>query len=92
MLVGDDELTAPSGSFSFVSPGQPHAFWVDSATATFLQFMAPGGIAAFFEEIGEPGPSTTLPPVSDEPWNIDVLVEAMERHGMEVVGPPPGTQ
>ncbi len=92
MLIGDDELTAPSGSFSFVSPGQPHAFRVESPTATFLQFMTPGGIFPFFEEIGEPAPSTTLPPVSDEPWDIDALLKAMERHGMEVVGPPPGAQ
>lgn len=92
MLIGEHELTVPSGSFSFVSPGEPHAFRVDSPTATFLQFMAPGGIFPFFEEIGEPAPSTTLPPVSDEPWDIDALVEAMGRHGMEVLGPPPGTQ
>lgn len=90
MLVGEDELTVPSGWFSLVSAGEPHAFRVDSPTATFLQLMAPGGIFPFFKEIGEPAPATTLPPVSDEPWDIDALVEAMERHGMEVLGPPPG--
>lgn len=90
MLVGEDELTVPSGSFSLVSPGEPHAFRVESPTATFLQIMTPGGIFPFFKEIGEPAPSATLPPVSDEPWDIDALLGAMERHGMEVVAPPPG--
>lgn len=90
MLVGENELTVSSGSFSYVSPGERHAFRVDSPTATFLQLMTPGGILPFFEEIGEPAQSATLPPVSDEPWDIDALLEAMERHGMEVLGPPPG--
>lgn len=92
MLVGEEECTAPVGSFSFVPPGERHAFRVISPTATFLQFMTPGGIFSFFEEIGEPAPSATLPPVTDEPWDVNSLLEAMERHGMEVLGPPLGME
>lgn len=92
MLVGGDEVKTTAGSFSFIPSGQPHAFRIDSATAKFLQFMAPGGIFPFFEEIGEPAPSPTLPPPSDEPWDIDALLAAMQRHGMEVLGPPPGME
>lgn len=92
MLVGAEKLRATAGSFSFIAPGERHAFQVDSPTAKFLQLMAPGGIFPFFQEVGEPAPSATLPPPSDEPWDVDALLEAMERHGMQVVGPPLGTE
>lgn len=92
LLVGDDEMTATAGSFAFVPPGERHAFRVDSPTATFLQFMTSGGILPFFEEIGEPAPSATLPRSSDEPWDVDALLRAMEKHGMEVLGPPLGVR
>ena len=29
---------------------------------------------------------------SDEPWDIDALLPAMERHGIEVLGPPLGME
>lgn len=92
LFVGDDELQAPAGSFAFVSPGERHAFRVSSPTATFLQLMAGGGILPFFEEVGETAPSRTMPPPSSEPPDIDALVQAMERHGMQVLGPPPGME
>ena len=85
-------IEAASGSFAFVSPGQRHTFRVESRQATFLQFMTSGGIFPFYKEVGEPAPSATLPPPSDEPWDIEALVNAMERHGMEVLGPPPGME
>lgn len=90
MFVGSDEMVAGAGSFTYVSPGEPHTFRVDSPEARFLQLMTSGGILPFFQEVGEPAPAATLPPPSAEPWDVDALVEAMERHGMEVLGPPPG--
>lgn len=71
MLVGEDEVQTTAGSFTFIPPGERHAFRVDSPTAKFLQFMTSGGILPFFEEIGEPATSATLPRSSDEPWDID---------------------
>lgn len=92
MLVGEDEVETSAGSFTFVPPREPHAFRVDSPTAKFLQLMTSGGILPFFEEIGEPATSATLPQPSDEPWDIDALVKAMDKHGMQVLGPPLGTE
>lgn len=92
ILLDQQEVQATAGSFSFIPPGEAHAFRIDSPTATFLQFMAPGGIFAFFEEIGESAPSAAIPPVEDESWDIDALLEAMERHGMQVLGPPLGME
>lgn len=90
MFVGEGEVAAEAGSFTFVAPGERHAFRVDSPQARFLQLMTGGGILPFFQEIGEPAKVATLPPPSDEEWDVDALVQAMERHGMEVLGPPPG--
>ncbi len=91
-FVGDREIEAMPGSFTFVPSGERHAFRIESSEATFLQFMTAGGILPFFEEVGEPAPAATLPPPSNEPWDIEFLVNAMERHGMQVLGPPPGME
>lgn len=88
VLVGEDEAQTTAGSFTFIPPGERHAFRVDSPTAKLLQFMTSGGILPFFEEIGQPATSATLPQASDEPWDIDALLQAMEKHGMKVLGPP----
>lgn len=92
MVVGNQEVLARTGSFTLVSPGERHAFRIATPTATFLQLMTGRGMLPFFEEVGEPASSATLPPHSIEPWDIDALVQAMQRHGMEVLGPPPGAE
>lgn len=91
-VVGEEEVTAKAGSFAYVPPKEPHAFRVDSPTARFLMLVTPSRLLPFFEEIGEPALSPSLPPAPEDPPDEQALVEAATRHGMEILGPPPGMQ
>lgn len=90
LVLGDDEFKATEGAFAFVPPKEKHAFRVDSPTARFLMLVSPARLLPFFEEIGEPALESTMPPPPAGPPDLDGLVEAATRHGMEVLGPPPG--
>lgn len=90
MVIGDDEVAAEAGSFAYVPPKEQHAFRVDSPTARFLMLVTPPRLLPFFDEIGEPALSSTMPPAPDGPPDMDLLLQAATRHGMEVLGPPPG--
>ena len=62
VVVGDRTLTVTAGSFAFVPPKVRHAFRVVSPEAKFLTIIAPAGLRAFFEEMGGPAASRSLPP------------------------------
>lgn len=89
-VVGDDEVKGASGYFAFVPPKEKHAFRVDSPTARFLMLVTPARLMPFFEEIGESALSATIPPPPEGEPDLDALVASAARHGMEVLGPPPG--
>ncbi|MFQ5967371.1 MAG: cupin domain-containing protein [Acidimicrobiia bacterium] len=91
MIIGEEEFKATAGSFAYVPAKEKHAFRVDSPTAKFLMAVLPARLMPFFEEIGEPALSATIPPPPPGPPDLDSLVEAATRHGMEVLGPPPGS-
>jgi hypothetical protein len=41
----------------------------------------------FYRAISQPAPSRTLPP--EAPLDMNVVEEACERFGVEILGPPP---
>lgn len=91
-VIGEDEMSGGSGYFAYVPAKEQHAFRVDSPTAKFLMLVTPPRLMPFFDEIGEPALSPTLPPPPEGEPDLDALVAAATRHGMEVLGPPPGAE
>lgn len=89
-VIGDEEVQATAGSFAHIPATEAHAFRVDSPTARFLMLVTPSRLLPFFEEIGEPALSPSLPPAPDGPPDVEALAQAATRHGMEILGPPPG--
>jgi quercetin dioxygenase-like cupin family protein len=88
--VGDQVLTATAGTFAFVPPQVQHAFRVVSPQAKFLTIVAPGGLRAFFEALGEQAPTRSLPPPPAEPPDPQRLIEQAAKYGITILGPPPG--
>jgi mannose-6-phosphate isomerase-like protein (cupin superfamily) len=89
VVLGDRTLTVTAGSFAFVPPRVRHAFRVISPQAKMLVIVAPAGLRAFFEEMGEPATSPSLPPPQEGPPDLRRLEERAAAYGITLLGPPP---
>ena len=78
--IGEDVTVGGPGTCAFMPRGLAHA-WKNtgSATGRVLFLYTPGGAGGFFEEAA----ATGLPGVDRQ------LDRTAERHGWEILGPPP---
>ena len=83
-------LHAGPGDFVLLPVGLPHTFVVgpDRPLRT-LQITTPAGFEQFAAAVGAPASQRRLP----DPAPVDpaVLAHAAALHGVELLGPPPGT-
>jgi mannose-6-phosphate isomerase-like protein (cupin superfamily) len=94
VLEGRLSVHLPEGSVE-LGPGEaafaprdvPHAYRVESETASWLAIATPAGFDAFVREVGEPATEEVLPPEGREhdPARIG---EISARYGIELLGPP----
>lgn len=90
---GDHRLTAGVGGIAHLPSGIAHTFEVRSEQARFVCVTGSNAGAPRFdrmvEELGEPVDTPVLP----TPDYVDAtrVADVCRRHGIEVVGPPPGT-
>jgi quercetin dioxygenase-like cupin family protein len=83
-------IPASAGSFVHIPKGYfPHAFQVDTEIARFLVRTTPEH-EHFFRASSEPAQSRTIPP--QEPLDMEKVRAAAAEYGVEILGPPPGTQ
>lgn len=82
-------VTAGPGATILAPRGTPHAFRVDSALARYVTVHTPAGHDRFYRDAGHPAPDLVLPPPG--PPDMPRLMQACDRHGIEILGPPPGT-
>lgn len=84
VLLGDREITASAGSFALVPRGTVHTFANrTNREARFLVIISPAGFERAFAEMAEVAPS------SEEPPDMDRLMEIARRYNLEIAGPPP---
>jgi quercetin dioxygenase-like cupin family protein len=88
-LEDGQPLPASAGSFVHLPAGTAHAYQVDSETARVLNITTPQH-ERFFRAAGEPAQERTLPPQA--PPDMDKVMAAANEHGVEILGPPPGTK
>ena len=87
-VIDEDVLQASSGGWVFVPRGTKHAWLCTSAEGRILNITVPGGFEWFYREVGEAVPDrSNVPPVRQP--DVPSLVAAAERHGVNIVGPPP---
>ena len=84
---GAKRFTAGPGDFTFLPRGIPHTFLVTRGPVRGLQITAPAGFEEFIAEAGSPAQRPGLP----EPAEPDIarLAAAGQRHGSQILGPPP---
>ena len=88
-LEDGQPLSASAGSFVHLPAGTAHAYQVDSETARLLNITTPQH-ESFFRAAGEPAQARSLPPQA--PPDMDRVMAAADEHGVEILGPPPGSQ
>ena len=89
-LEDGQPIPASAGSFVHIPKGYvPHAFRVDSEVARFLVRTTPEH-EHFIRAASEPAQSRTIP--TQEPLDMEKVRAAAAEHGVEILGPPPGTQ
>jgi quercetin dioxygenase-like cupin family protein len=87
LLVGGERVDAGPGGVVHLPGGGTHAWRVESDLARFLIIATPQH-EAFYRECCEPAPSFTQPPNPGE-IDLSIIVPAGERHGVQIVAPPP---
>jgi quercetin dioxygenase-like cupin family protein len=89
--VNGATLVAGPGTFANRPVGSLHSFKNESSrTARMLISVAPAGLEEMFFEVGTPLPprsTTAFPPT---PQEIDKLLAAAPRYGIEIMPPPAG--
>ena len=92
VLLGDQVYEAKAGDFVHVSKGTPHRFINRSQTPAkmIITFVPAGDIEQFFRESFEEAADrhAPTPPLTDA--FIQRLLEAAERHDVEILPPPEG--
>lgn len=91
--VGDESLEAQAGTLVFLPRDIPHSFWVkgQGMVRMLLLWYPSGQFEAYFGEAGEEAPEAIIPPPPGppDPETVKHWSELLDRHGIEVVGPPP---
>jgi quercetin dioxygenase-like cupin family protein len=86
--VGGRTIQAPAGSFVFGPRDIPHTFMVKSELSRFLLVVEPGGFVGFMRELSQPALTLTPPPPPTEPPDMEFIMSAAARYGIEILGPP----
>jgi quercetin dioxygenase-like cupin family protein len=82
--VGERRHEVSAGGVAFLPRGLPHAYRVTSDVVDMVTLCTPAGIERFFRAAGR----DLSRPGGD--WNItpEMLIEAAEREGQRIIGPP----
>ena len=89
VYLGDQQYRAGPGSFVYLPRGIRHGFAVEGQSARWLVLLTPAGLEGYFTELGEPASALELPPPAGGPPDVQAMIQALTRYGVDVVGPPP---
>jgi quercetin dioxygenase-like cupin family protein len=86
-LEDGQPIPVSAGSFVHIPTGVAHAFQVDSETARVLN-VTTAQHERFFRATSDPAQTLTIPP--EAPPDMERIMAAAQKHGVEILGPPPG--
>lgn len=87
--IGDEAVEGTPGSVFHIAPGTLE--WFEPTGSTPLRVLVtytPGGIDAFFREMGEPALGNTLPPPLTAAPDLARIVEVAAKYGLHIEPPP----
>jgi quercetin dioxygenase-like cupin family protein len=85
--IGDDEIEGGPGSFFYVPEGVWENFEPVEDVRLLVIYAPSAEIDEFFDEVGDPAEQREVPPPSDEPPDVERIMAAAERHGMQIQAP-----
>ena len=90
LVLGDDLLKVPPGTFGFAPRGLAHGFRFESS-ARMLLLLTPGGAGheGMFREMGAPTDANAAPSKPSLPSDPEGVARTAARHGTQVLGPLP---
>ena len=86
--IGDETVEGGPGSIFHIAPGTTE--WFEPTGPSPLKVLityTPGGIDAFFREIGEVASARIVPPPATEPPDFPAIIAKAAEYGM-VITPP----
>jgi quercetin dioxygenase-like cupin family protein len=86
-LARGKRIDAGPGEIVYLPGGEVHAWRAESAIARFLIIATPQH-EAFYRDACIPAPALEQPPDAGI-VDLSIIVPAGQRHGVEIVGPPP---
>ncbi|GAA2657847.1 cupin domain-containing protein [Nonomuraea recticatena] len=86
LQIGEESVEAGPDTFVYIPEGTLETF-EPTSTARVLFVYLPGGLDEFFAEVGERAPSRELPPPSDSPPDVDRLIAAAGKYGVQMRPP-----
>ena len=81
MVLGDERVMCPAGSFVFIPAGMPHTFVGGPDAGRKLNFYFPAGMVGYFDDLSAA--------VAGGEVDDAALAELAAKHAMEVLGPVP---
>ena len=91
VTCGDQTFTATPGCFVYLPRGIAHGFQVGgNQPARVLEMTTPTGFEHYYEEMGEPARTLTLP--SPKELDIQKMLALMAKYHVDNAGAPPHGQ
>ena len=91
VTCGDQTFTATPGCFVYLPRGIVHGFQVEGdQPARVLEMTTPTGFEHYYEEMGEPARTLTLP--SPKELDIQKMLALMAKYHVDNAGAPPHGQ
>jgi quercetin dioxygenase-like cupin family protein len=87
LLVRGERVDAGPGAVVHLHGGEVHAWRIESDEARFMIIATPQH-EAFYRECCVPAPTVTQPPDAGQ-IDLSIIVPAGQRHGVEILSPPP---
>jgi quercetin dioxygenase-like cupin family protein len=87
--IGDETTEVGPGTVVDLPEGTIETF-EPIGQLRMLIVYTPGGIDRFFREVGEPAKEHRVPDPLTEAPDFAHLTEVAARHGLQLLGPPPG--
>ena len=87
-FVGDDLISASTGTWVYLPRRIPHSLRIESSEARTLWLIVPGGFESFFVETF-PAPAQDGGPSDGSP-DPRQMAQAAARYDVTILGPPPG--
>ena len=85
--VGDRTIKGTAGTMVFLPRGVPHSWTIESEQIRILFLLTPAGLEEWFKKFSVPAPAMTLPPADEGYGEVQRMLEAAPRYGMEFVLP-----